>query len=381
MGLLFSNATLLLMCCNVSSAASPSSPSCTSLTITPTVTASANVFPSSLDLLALTALPTPTATTTVSGVYDIAGVYCQPAFKNENSTTLQFLNHGLTQTHHYWSGQDFGGAPFHGSNYSWTTYANALGYPTLAIDRLGNGNSSHPDPLLEVQLFVQVQVAHSIVSQVKQGVLGAPYSDNVYIGHSFGSIVGVNYVAAYPQDLSKVILTGWTRDIIQSSIGSLAQDQYQPASLVSPSQYANLPPAYVMSTNKNGASQLVFYDYGTSQAGLYFDQSLANVDFANRGTCTLGELFTTPYTSTPATKFSGHVLVSTGKGDGYFCGVGVGNGDCGSGDDSIVAQASSAFPNAASYEYFIPEHTGHETILHYTQEQSFENAHAWLAQH
>jgi hypothetical protein len=32
--------------------------------------------------------------------------------------------------------------------YSWFDYANALGYPTLAIDTVGDGASSRPDPVL-----------------------------------------------------------------------------------------------------------------------------------------------------------------------------------------------------------------------------------------
>ena len=44
-----------------------------------------------------------------------------------------------------WTGDGFE------EQYSWVAAASKAGYPTLAIDRLGNGDSSHPDPLLTVQ--------------------------------------------------------------------------------------------------------------------------------------------------------------------------------------------------------------------------------------
>lgn len=47
-----------------------------------------------------------------------------------------------------WSGDDQAAtpltpdlAPYGGSNYSWVDFASAQGFPTLAIDRLGNGLS------------------------------------------------------------------------------------------------------------------------------------------------------------------------------------------------------------------------------------------------
>lgn len=35
--------------------------------------------------------------------------------------------------------------------YSWVAAASKQGYPTLAVDRLGNGESTHADPILAVQ--------------------------------------------------------------------------------------------------------------------------------------------------------------------------------------------------------------------------------------
>ena len=75
--------------------------------------------------------------TTVSGTQKLYGQYCEPTVKNHSrAKTLQFLVHGITYDHTYWAG--FQTIPS-SALYSWVNFANAQGYPTLAIDRLGNG--------------------------------------------------------------------------------------------------------------------------------------------------------------------------------------------------------------------------------------------------
>lgn len=54
-----------------------------------------------------------------------------------------------------WSGGAYPGFGFNDPEYSWVDYASQEGYPTLAIDRLGNGNSSHPNGITEVQCPAQ----------------------------------------------------------------------------------------------------------------------------------------------------------------------------------------------------------------------------------
>ena len=75
--------------------------------------------------------------TTVSGSQKLYGQYCEPTVKKPSrAKTLQLLVHGITYDHTYWAG--FQIIPS-SALYSWVTFANAEGYPTLAIDRLGNG--------------------------------------------------------------------------------------------------------------------------------------------------------------------------------------------------------------------------------------------------
>jgi hypothetical protein len=90
----------------------------------------------------------------VSGTETLAGTFCEPTVVNENFSTLQVLFHGITGNRGYWNalgGSSLGFAPYQPKNYSWVDFAHANGYPTLALDRLGSGESSHPDPVTVVQ--------------------------------------------------------------------------------------------------------------------------------------------------------------------------------------------------------------------------------------
>ena len=115
---------------------------CQDVTFTVSATAqnqvAANPPPNLLNLDAsLAFLAQPIKLTTVSGTQKIYGQYCEPTVKNPfRAKTLQFLVHGITYDHTYWAG--FQTIPS-SALYSWVTFANAEGYPTLAIDRLGNG--------------------------------------------------------------------------------------------------------------------------------------------------------------------------------------------------------------------------------------------------
>ena len=90
----------------------------------------------------------------VSGTQTLAGTFCLPTVLNENIFSLQVLFHPITGNRGYWNGLgglSTGYVPYQPQNYSWVDFAHANGYPTLALDRLGAGESSHPDPVAVVQ--------------------------------------------------------------------------------------------------------------------------------------------------------------------------------------------------------------------------------------
>lgn len=118
------------------------------------------VIPSTDNLAGLVGA-TNLTTTTVSGNQTLAGYFCNPNVTNANSTKLQLFRGSFFTNRESWTA--LGGTPlfnpplsqYQPQMYSWFDYANALGYPTLAIDTLGDGASSRPDPVAVVQIPYQ----------------------------------------------------------------------------------------------------------------------------------------------------------------------------------------------------------------------------------
>lgn len=69
------------------------------------------------------------------------------------------------------------GPPGHGyeeaNKYSWVSYAATQGYPTLAIDGLGSGDSSHQDPVLVLQTLAEIDVLHRVVQAARTAKITA----------------------------------------------------------------------------------------------------------------------------------------------------------------------------------------------------------------
>lgn len=138
----------------------------------------------------------------IKDTYTIYGKLCFPAGASgpKMIQTVQFLTHGDTLDSTYW---DI--AP----GYSYIDAAVAAGYATFSYDRIGVGRSQHPDPLQVVQGPLQVEIAHALVTMIRNFQIG-PYSfkNVVGVGHSAGSAVTQGLTTKYPQDFDAVILTG-----------------------------------------------------------------------------------------------------------------------------------------------------------------------------
>ena len=104
--------------------------------------------------------------------------------------------------------------PYNNYKYSYTDVAvNEFGFCTLAIDRLGIGNSSSGDPLNEIQLYSEVAALYEISKMLRQGTLpNVPHAFNkiVHVGHSFGSIQSYTLAALHPEVTDGLILTGFS---------------------------------------------------------------------------------------------------------------------------------------------------------------------------
>jgi pimeloyl-ACP methyl ester carboxylesterase len=153
----------------------------------------------------------------VSGTWSIASRLCYPASDTAAAkvTTVQLLTHGATLDSTYW---DFA------NGYSYIDAATAAGYATFSYDRLGVGQSAHPDPIQVVQAALQVEILHQLVVLLRAspGLGGKLFKKVVGVGHSAGSTFTQAVSAKYPDDFDAVVLTGITTSMASVSAAQAA---------------------------------------------------------------------------------------------------------------------------------------------------------------
>ncbi|KAK3379635.1 hypothetical protein B0T24DRAFT_695493 [Lasiosphaeria ovina] len=309
----------------------------------------------------------------VSGTFAVTGSYCKPTTARVRGI-LQVLVHGATYDKTLWSGLG------QGARYDYRGYANAAGYHTLALDRLGHGSSpQHPDPVAVNQAQLQLEILHRVLAAVRSNrsnrsnALGRSFAKIVYVGHSLGSFLGAAIARTYPADADALVLTGYSTAFTTAAI---AAQTYAPGALFSPSRFGSaLPLGYVVTAveaerSRNGGA---FY-------GGAFDTDVARADFARQDTAGAGEFASLPGLllggaggGTAADAYAGAVFVATGQLDAAFC-VPTAGRTCA----DILQATGESFPRARAYKYYAPADTGHVLSLHYSAPATFRAVHEFL---
>lgn len=325
---------------------------------------------------------------------------------------------------------------FNNYNYSYVETAVNCGYSTLAIDRLGIGNSSHGDPLNTIQARAEVEALNSITTQLRSGKIEGidhAFDKVIHVGHSFGSIQSYWLSSLYPDNTDGIVLTGWSANgsFLPTTIGAW---NLHVARLNQPLRFGDQPndairkefqeyssgdalvrglQTLLRGQGINLSTQEIWNEIATTEVGdlihgynetvqtlnypngylvpsdltgnqfvfllpKFFDLALGLVAEATKQPVTLGELLTIG-TSPSSTSFSGPVFVITGEQDQPFCG-----GDCyatGTDAPNIPAEAAPLFPNAKPFETYIQPNTGHGINAHYNSTASYEVVQNWLKAH
>jgi pimeloyl-ACP methyl ester carboxylesterase len=252
-------------------------------------------------------------------------------------------------------------------------YASKQGYPTLAIDRLGNGASDKPDPIIYVQYPFHVEILHKLLRQIRGlesgSALPRTFNKIIFVGHSFGSIIGNALVAKYPNDVDSLLLTGYSNNILLNGPGVALNSAFLPTRLVMPTnpKYNILPLGYLQLALHSAFDYLFYHPGG-------FDPALEQQDYTNRGTVSAGELATATLGINTAAAFTGPVYVVTGKYDNIFCDT-----DCGTETSGELVNTRVDYPAASSFDVHIVPNAGHCWHNHYTAGDAFINVHSWLA--
>jgi pimeloyl-ACP methyl ester carboxylesterase len=386
---------------------------------------------------------------TLEGHFEISAKLCYPD-SGLTTSVLQLLTHGVTwdktyvgfgnkndtvstlinDTCRYWD------LPYNNYNYSYVETGVRNGYATLAIDRLGIGNSSHGDPFNTIQAQAEVEALHEITQKLRRGAIQGishRFSKIVHVGHSFGSIQSFWLSSLYPNSTDGLVLTGWSGNA--SFLGaSFAAFGLHSARLNQPLRFGNssnekirktLAPyasgealvrgvqKYLQSQSIHLSTQEIWNDIATTEIGNlitgynttaapldyppgylttssltsthyvfllrgFYDVELARITEVIKQPVTVGELLTEG--SAPATSsFSGPVFVFTGEQDQPVCG-----GDCfatGTSAPNIPAEASHMFPDSETFDVYIHPNTAHGITTHYNATAGYEVIQDWLKAH
>lgn len=312
-----------------------------------------------------------------STALNISARYCEPPGASPHRDAIQLLVHGITYTKDYWSALGMSGDQ--SRLYSWVDVATRRGYATLSIDRAGDGASSHPNPFHTDQVSLHAAVANQIAGELKRGqiIRGRSFENVIYVGHSLGSVIGVELAATYPDAVDALMLTGFAAS---SNSPLVLKTGLLPAKEALPARFGSLDDGYLVTSSRPGRQKAFYGRNGT------FDPQVSALDFDIQQTVSVGELATVSRLMV-ASNYSGPVTVITGDQDAAFCyvdetsdGSGPG-GECGQGKTSRPARVSSLFPAASSFSATVLDNIGHCINLHYRAVLAYTVAHDWMDEH
>jgi len=302
---------------------------------------------------------------TVSGHYELAATYCVPS-KHEKPKALQLLTHGIGFDRSYWD------VPFNGGNYSYSKVAtDDYGFATFSWDRLGIAQSSHGDPVQEIQALLEVDGLRALTEKLREGCLEGVddhFEKIVHVGHSFGSTHTYALTAMYPDISDGIALTGFSQNgtfLPYFQLGGNFVDVKTNAALAP--QYAH---GYLAAGNPS-AVQTNFFSPGS------FDPEILTFAATTGQPVTIGELLTIGGETGSLNHFAGPVFVITGERDVPFCG-----GSCLNGapeGSSIPAQAQKTFTSTNITTTIVPG-AGHGLNLEYSHPFTFKSVNEFFVE-
>lgn len=290
--------------------------------------------------------------------------------------TVQLLVHGITYDHRYWNIAD--PADPQGNRYSWEYAAAQAGYATAAIDRIGDGQSSHPLSAF-VDIDSNAEAVHDVVQALRAGTVAAPggahlaFGNVVLVGHSYGSMIGWIESSRF-NDVDALLLTGVSHNVRELVDPLNIESGVYPASLDPQFKGTLLDPGYV--TPLPGAQRRLFYAPGTD-----VDPRIIARDAATKGTFSQFEIANYPIIFRTKLNIRVPVLIVDGSKDGLFChqtllDLGA---PCQSAATLIRSERPWYGPNLPSLDAFIVPGAGHDINAFRSSQQTFDLSMTWLA--
>jgi pimeloyl-ACP methyl ester carboxylesterase len=298
--------------------------------------------------------------TTTSGSFNIHAQLCIPKYSGTKKDILQIASHGLHYDSRYWDPE------LNRENQSYVEAALKAGYSILTYDRLGDGQSDHPDAYSVVQAPLQLEILRQLTLMARNGTLysfagkakpaDATFNELtkpskvVHIGHSFGSVLTSAFIARFPDLTDGAIITGFflNKYLGKAGMASFGVD-YAPTS----SPPYNRSSGYLV-CQKSGIQNIFF---GGDLKTAYTPEML---DYGNaiKQPFSIGELTSAFWIlGLEGPSLKAPVQYMLAEFDFYICG-----GDCKGLFDLQALQQT--YPNAADIEVAVQPNTGHAFTLH-----------------
>jgi pimeloyl-ACP methyl ester carboxylesterase len=287
------------------------------------------------------------------GNASIYGEYCTATAGDQRP--LQILVPGITYTHAYFDLPGFDG------RYSYVTFMNERAYDTLAIDRLGIGESTRPLIAATVNADSNAAALHQVVQYARGGGLTRRYDRVVLTGHSYGTFTSDLESASY-RDVDGIIGTGWLQQPTALGIAGIVSI-LTPANLDPKFFGTVLDPGYV--TTRPGARDYFYAPGDTSPAVVAADERLKN-------TASLAETtYIIPENLGGLTERIGvPTLRLVGDQDRVMC---VGDSCSAS---NLAATLPPLFP--AGVDLYVQQGAGHDVALEESNTAGFDAMLSWL---
>jgi pimeloyl-ACP methyl ester carboxylesterase len=262
------------------------------------------------------------------------GRLCVP----DGAKTVQVLIPGGTYNSSYWD------IAYGGGNRSYRLGMNKAGIATLAVDRLGTGQSSKPLSVL-VTATAQATAVHQVIQTLRPR-----FAKVIVGGHSIGSAMAL-IEAGLHHDVDGVLVTGLTHKLNVVTVAPVLANMI-PAPLDPQLASRGLDLGYL--TTRAGTRYSAFHEPGANVAGaIAEDESTKDVFAATEAVDTL--LLTNVVI--PFTKLITVPVLMVEGNDRHYCGPPLGM-DCATADALRVAELPY-FSASARLSTFILDGYGH----------------------
>ncbi|KAF2832163.1 hypothetical protein CC86DRAFT_424516 [Ophiobolus disseminans] len=312
--------------------------------------------------------------TTTSDIFNIHAQLCIPK-ASAKKDILQIATHGLHYDSRYWDSE------YQPANHSYVDATLKAGYSILTYDRLGTGQSDHPDAYEVVQAPLEVEILKQLTLMARNGTLyniaekadpvGAAFSaltnpnKIVHVGHSFGSVLTSSFIAKYGNLTDGAIITGYLFGQFLASTGSTTFSVDYAATSSPP---YDRPSGYVVC--KRDGIQNIFFGGDLKTA---FTPELLNYGNAIKQPAPIGELASAFWIINEyGPSFKAPIQYLLPEFDFYVC-----RGDCN--NLANKTQLMGRYPNATALDVVIHPNTGHALPLHKNATAGFQLTYDFLA--